>query len=93
VRDRRAFTLCDQSRLLSLTRCRSFEVIGSRYALSIDMNHEICFALAQRIYRIRYPSGNRLNLTLGNVLNRTVPELSSVLLAMWRPTSIEVSAD
>src|SRR6266480_2084943 len=32
VRDRSAFTLCDQSRLLSLTRCRSFEVIVSRYA-------------------------------------------------------------
>jgi len=57
------------------------------------MSHEICFALAQRIYRIRYPSGNRLTLTLGNVLNRRVPELSSVLLAMWRPTSIDAYAD
>jgi hypothetical protein len=59
----------------------------------IDMNCEIYFALSQRIYRIRYPSGNRLTLTLGNVLNRTVPELSSVLLAAWRPTSIDATAD
>ena len=50
----------------------------------IDMNCEIYFALSQRIYRIRYPSGERLNLNPLQRLNRIVPELSFVSLAPWR---------
>src|SRR2546426_9874079 len=61
-------TLRMQSPLLGLTHWRSFDVIGWRHAiLWIDMNHEIYFALSQRIYRIRYPSGERLTLTLCSV--------------------------
>jgi hypothetical protein len=33
----------------------------------IDMIEEIYFALARRIYKIRYPSGERLTLTLCSV--------------------------
>jgi hypothetical protein len=33
----------------------------------IDMNDKIYFTLSQRIYRIRYPSGEQLTLTLCSV--------------------------
>jgi hypothetical protein len=39
---------------------------------------------SQRIYRIRYPSGERLNLNPLQRLNRIIPELSFVSLAPWR---------
>ncbi len=57
------------------------------------MIEEIYFALSQRIYRIRYPSGERLTLTLLQRLNQTVPELSFVLLAAWRRASVSLAAD
>jgi hypothetical protein len=53
--------------LLGLTHSRSFDVIGSRYAILDRMNYEIYFALSHHIYRIRYPSGERLTLTLCSV--------------------------
>jgi len=54
--------------LTRLTPCQSSDVIGVSPGNSwINMNREICFALLQRIYRIRYPSGERLTLTLCSV--------------------------
>jgi hypothetical protein len=60
-------TIRAQYPLLGLTHWRSFDVIRWRYAILIDMIEEIYFALAHRIYKIRYPSGERLTLTLCSV--------------------------
>ena len=57
------------------------------------MTDEIYFALGHRIYRIRYPSGERLTLTHLQRLNQPHPELSFVLLAAWRTTPAGAAAD
>jgi hypothetical protein len=57
------------------------------------MTAEIYFALAHRIYRIRYPSGETINLNPLQRLNPKVPELNFVSLAARRRAFVGPSAN